>query len=75
MPIPTWQAGALLQAGKCRERLGEDKEAAELYQRILKTYPKRRLPRRPPSRLKRLEKVDLGGWRLGVLTPAGRGQD
>jgi len=36
---PTWQAGALLQAGKCHELLGETKEAGELYQRILKTYP------------------------------------
>jgi len=36
---PIWQAGALLQAGKCHELLGETKEAGELYRRILKTYP------------------------------------
>lgn len=36
---PTWQAGALLQAGKCHEILGEWKQASELYARLLKTYP------------------------------------
>ena len=36
---PTWQAGALLQAGKCHELLGEWKQASELYARLLKTYP------------------------------------
>jgi TolA-binding protein len=36
---PTWQAGALLQAGKCHELLGEWKEAVELYQRLLSVYP------------------------------------
>jgi TolA-binding protein len=37
--FPTWQAGALLQAGKCHELLGEWKEAVELYQRLLTVYP------------------------------------
>jgi TolA-binding protein len=55
--FPTWQAGALLQAGKCRERLGEDKEAAALYQRILKTYPKTTFAEEAARRLKSLEKV------------------
>ncbi len=36
---PTWQAAALLQAGKCHERLGQGKQAAELYQRIVKNHP------------------------------------
>ncbi|MGE0605892.1 MAG: tetratricopeptide repeat protein [Pirellulales bacterium] len=36
---PTWQAAALLEAGKCHEQLGEWKQAAELYQRIVKEYP------------------------------------
>jgi TolA-binding protein len=36
---PTWQSAALLQAGKCHEFLGEGKAAAELYRRIVKTYP------------------------------------
>jgi cellulose synthase operon protein C len=35
---PTWQSVALLQAGKCRERLGDKPAAAELYQKVLKTY-------------------------------------
>ena len=55
--FPTWQAGALLQAGKCRERLGEDKEAVALYQRILKTYPKTTFTEEAARRLKSLEKV------------------
>ena len=37
--FPTWQAGALLQAGKCYEKLGQWNKAAELYARLLKTYP------------------------------------
>ncbi len=36
---PTWQAGALLQAGKCQQLLGERKDAADLYRRIVKDYP------------------------------------
>ena len=36
---PTWQAGALLQAGKCHEALGEWTQAVELYARLLKNYP------------------------------------
>ena len=55
--FPTWQAGALLQAGKCRERLGEEKEAVTLYQRILKTYPKTTFAEEAARRLKSLEKV------------------
>ena len=36
---PIWQGLALLQAGKCRELLGELKEAHKLYSRLLKNYP------------------------------------
>lgn len=36
---PTWQAAALLQAGKCHELLGETAEALELYARLMKRYP------------------------------------
>jgi len=36
---PPWQALALLQAGKCHERLGELKEAAKLYGEIIELYP------------------------------------
>ena len=47
---PTWQAGALLQAGKCHELLGEGQEAAELYQQHSEgLLPTPRLPKRPPA--------------------------
>jgi cellulose synthase operon protein C len=36
---PRWQAGALLQAGKCREELGQRDAATELYRRVVQTYP------------------------------------
>jgi TolA-binding protein len=36
---PRSQAGALLQAGKCHELLGQWKQAIELYARLLKSYP------------------------------------
>lgn len=50
---PTWQAGALLQAGKCHELLGETKQANELYQRILKNYPNTTFSEQAASRLKK----------------------
>lgn len=36
---PTWQSLALLQIGKCHEKLGEWKEAAAAYARLLRVYP------------------------------------
>ncbi|HEY1784928.1 MAG TPA: tetratricopeptide repeat protein [Pirellulales bacterium] len=36
---PRWQAGALLQAAKCQELLGQHKQAIETYDRLIKTYP------------------------------------
>jgi len=36
---PHWQAGALLQAGKCYEQIGQWKDAGDLYARLLKHYP------------------------------------
>jgi TolA-binding protein len=36
---PTWQAAALLQAGKCSEQLGEWSEAVRRYKRLIETYP------------------------------------
>jgi cellulose synthase operon protein C len=38
--FPDWQAAALLEAGKCHQRLGEPTPAADLYRQILKDYPK-----------------------------------
>ncbi len=36
---PKWQAGALLQAGKCLEIAGRWKEAVDTYVRLIQTYP------------------------------------
>jgi len=36
---PRWQAGALLQAGKCHELKGLWNDAARLYAQVLKDYP------------------------------------
>jgi TolA-binding protein len=54
---PTWQAGALLQAGKCHELLGEAKEAAELYRRIVKDYPHTTFAEQAAQRLKNPGKI------------------
>jgi cellulose synthase operon protein C len=36
---PNWQAGALLQAGKCQELLKRPQDAAKFYRRVLDDYP------------------------------------
>ena len=36
--FPKWQASALLEAGKCHERLGEWGEAVASYERLLDRY-------------------------------------
>ncbi len=36
--FPSWQAAALLQAGKCCEKLGKPDEAAAHYRRVLEHY-------------------------------------
>jgi len=36
---PTWQAGALLEAGKVHEQLGQWAEAAETYERLRSRFP------------------------------------
>ncbi len=38
-PYPTWQALALLQAGKCQEQLNQSAAAAETYAKLLKNHP------------------------------------
>ncbi|MCH8921926.1 MAG: tetratricopeptide repeat protein [Planctomycetes bacterium] len=38
--FPRWQAGSLLQAGKCYELLGRWDEATKLYERAIEKYPK-----------------------------------
>ena len=52
---PTWQAAALLQAGKCRERLGEPAKAGEAYRKILKSYPNTSFAKDAAKELARLE--------------------
>jgi TolA-binding protein len=36
--FPHWQAAALLQAGKCYEQLGQWKDAAQTYDRLIANY-------------------------------------
>ncbi len=36
---PLWQSAALLQAGKCHERLGQYGQAAELFARLVQDFP------------------------------------
>lgn len=38
-PFPRWQAGALLQSGKCHEQRGEFRDAVQLYAQVLKDFP------------------------------------
>jgi cellulose synthase operon protein C len=49
---PTWQAAALLQAGKCHEALGEWSQAGELYTRLIKNYPQTEFAKDAGERLK-----------------------
>lgn len=56
---PTWQAAALLQAGKCHEHLGEWKEAGELYARLLKAYPNTPFAEHANQRLQALSRQRL----------------
>lgn len=37
--FPRWQAGAVLQAGKCHEAKGDWKQAVQLYAQLLKDFP------------------------------------
>ena len=47
----TWQAAALLQAGKCHEMLGEWKQAADEYARLIADYPDTSLVEEASERL------------------------
>ncbi|HZZ72299.1 MAG TPA: tetratricopeptide repeat protein [Pirellulales bacterium] len=48
---PRWQAASLLQAGKCYEKLGRTREAAETYGRVLQAYPQTEFTDEAKSRL------------------------
>jgi TolA-binding protein len=52
---PTWQAAAVFEAAKCHENLGEPKQAAELYAKVVKSYPDSPLVKDAAQRLKTLE--------------------
>ncbi|HWB13866.1 MAG TPA: tetratricopeptide repeat protein [Pirellulales bacterium] len=52
---PTWQAAALFEAAKCHENLGEPKQAAELYDKLMKSYPDSPLVKDAAQRLNALE--------------------
>ena len=65
---PTWQAAALLQAGKCRERLGEPTKAAEAYRKILKSYPNTSFAKDAAKELARLEASDFAALTAVSLT-------
>jgi cellulose synthase operon protein C len=49
---PVWQSAALLEAGKCHEQLGEWKQAAELYARVVKEFPNSAVSEESEKRLK-----------------------
>ncbi|NUQ66144.1 MAG: tetratricopeptide repeat protein [Pirellulales bacterium] len=49
---PDLQAAAVMQAAQCHESLGEWTQAAELYDRLIKTYPKSEFTARADERLK-----------------------
>lgn len=38
--VPTWQANALLEAGKVYEQLNQPTDAADLYERLVERFPK-----------------------------------
>jgi TolA-binding protein len=54
--FPTWQGGALLQAAKCHEALGEWPQAVELYARLLKNYPQTTFAEEATRRLQSAQK-------------------
>jgi len=60
---PTWQAGALLQAGKCHELLGERKEAAQRYASVIKSYPDTSFAKQAAERLRGLSADEAGAER------------
>jgi cellulose synthase operon protein C len=53
--FPIWQAAALFEAAKCHEHLGEPKQATELYEKIVKSYPDSPLAKDAAKRLKGTE--------------------
>lgn len=54
---PQWQAAALLQAGKCHERLRQWSSSAALYQRILEKYSDTSIAAEAQERAQALQKL------------------
>jgi TolA-binding protein len=54
---PRWQAGALLQAGKCYELKGEVAEAEKNYARLIKDFPDTPFTEEAAARLKKESKA------------------
>lgn len=50
-PYPTWQAAALMQAGKCQENLERWSDAAATYARLVKQFPDSAVRREADNRL------------------------
>ncbi|HEX4144290.1 MAG TPA: tetratricopeptide repeat protein [Pirellulales bacterium] len=53
---PKWQSGALLQAAKCQELLGQYQQAIEIYDRLIKTYPDSEFTEEAKRRLRLAQK-------------------
>ena len=57
--FPKWKAAALIQAGKCQEKLGNWEQAAQLYQRLVTQYPTSRYRRDAEQRLNHVRSAQL----------------
>ncbi len=58
--FPAEQAAAVLQAGRCHERLGEWKQAAETYARLIKAYPDTMFAKEANQRLRAAQEHATG---------------
>jgi TolA-binding protein len=58
--FPAEQAAALMQAGRCHEHLGEWKEAAAAYSRLIKTYPNTKFAKEAGQRRRDAEQRAAG---------------
>lgn len=53
---PHWRAAALLQAGKCQERLGNSAQALKLYQQLEQEYPSSEFAAQAKRRIEAVER-------------------